>query len=115
MASEVDRPMIKSTGINLHLSKNHIQFFCHKITLILNAGLKSTQLSTSGLVLSQDKNLGFVPRLAPIIEESEDIKGVPQFTVKDGILGANYNYQVEHKVNDKDLIDGRYSADPESW
>ncbi|KAA1064241.1 hypothetical protein PGTUg99_016570 [Puccinia graminis f. sp. tritici] len=115
MASEVDRLMIKNTGINPHLSKNHIRCFCHKIALILNAGLKSTQLPTSGLLPSQVENLGFVPRLSPIIEESEEIEEAPQFTVEDIILGVDDNHQVEHEANDEDVIDGMDSADPESW
>ncbi|KAA1107478.1 hypothetical protein PGT21_015090 [Puccinia graminis f. sp. tritici] len=115
MASEVDRLMIKNTGINPHLSQNHIRCFCHKITLIINAGLKSTQLPTSGLLPSQVKNLGFVPILAPIIEESEEIEEVPHFTVEDVILGVDDNHQVEHEANDEDVIDGMDSADLESW
>ncbi|KAA1102768.1 hypothetical protein PGTUg99_035523 [Puccinia graminis f. sp. tritici] len=107
--------MFKNTGINPHLSENHIRCFCHKIALILNAGLKSTQLPTSGLLPSQVENLGFVPRLAPIIEESEEIEEVPHFTVEDVILGVDDNHQVEHEANDKDVIDGMDSADPESW
>jgi hypothetical protein len=113
MASEVDRLIFKNTGINPHLSENHIWCFCHKIALILNAGLKSTQLPTSGLLPSQVKNLGFVPRLATIIEESEEIEEVPQFTVEDVILGVDDDCQVEHKANDKDVIDGM-DRDPES-
>jgi hypothetical protein len=74
MASEVDRLMFKNTGINPHLAKNHIRCFCHKISLILNAGFKSTQLSTSGLLPSQVANLGFVPSLSAIFEESEEIE-----------------------------------------
>jgi hypothetical protein len=89
---DVDRLMIKNTGIILHLSKNDIRCFCHKITLILNAGLESTQLSIIGLIPSQVKNLGFVTQLAPIIEE------VPQFTVEDIILGVGKNDQAEHKA-----------------
>jgi hypothetical protein len=61
------------------------------------------------LLPSQIENLGFVPRLAPIIE------GVPQFTVEDVILGAEENCQVEHEANDEDVIDGMGSADPKSW
>ncbi|KAA1115984.1 hypothetical protein PGTUg99_029249 [Puccinia graminis f. sp. tritici] len=49
MASEVDLLISKKTRVSPNLSANHIWCFCHKIALILNAGLKALQLTNKGL------------------------------------------------------------------
>jgi hypothetical protein len=53
----------------MNLKSNHIRCFCHKLTLILNAGLKAINLGTEGLTKDKQGNLGFVPKLALIAEE----------------------------------------------
>ncbi|OAV96634.1 hypothetical protein PTTG_06600 [Puccinia triticina 1-1 BBBD Race 1] len=115
MAAEVDRLMTKNTGIDPNLSENHIRCFCHKIALILNAGIKAIQLSSNGLVPSQGQVLGLVPGLAPILEESEEIEDAPQFTVEDVILGVENNNQVETENNNDEVINDMDSEDPDSW
>ncbi|KAA1115798.1 hypothetical protein PGTUg99_032546 [Puccinia graminis f. sp. tritici] len=86
MASEVDRLISKKTGVNPNLSANHIRCFCHKIALILNAGLKALRQSTDGLVESRGDTLGFAPDLEPIIEESEEREEPDQFVAEDVAL-----------------------------
>ncbi|OAV97818.1 hypothetical protein PTTG_01326, partial [Puccinia triticina 1-1 BBBD Race 1] len=73
MAAEVDRLILKNTGTDIDLSSNHIRCFCHKIALILNAGLKALDLSPSGLTKQKHSTLGFVPGLDAIVEESNII------------------------------------------
>ncbi|PLW24810.1 hypothetical protein PCANC_28797 [Puccinia coronata f. sp. avenae] len=62
MTTEVDRLVCKKTGTNMNLKSNHIECFCHKLTLILDAGLKAINVGTEGL--TKDK-----PKLALIAEE----------------------------------------------
>ncbi|PLW37682.1 hypothetical protein PCASD_12206 [Puccinia coronata f. sp. avenae] len=115
MAAEIDRLISKKTGNNPHLSKNHIRCFCHKVALILNAGLQSIQLSTKGLVQSQNETLGYVPDLAPILEDSEETEEASQFAVEDVILGSDNNNQICNSTNKEDSLDVTGSDDPESW
>ena len=105
MASEVDQLMAKDTGVNPNLSENHIRCFCHKIALILNAGLQAIQLSTRGLVQSQSKNLGYVSNLVPIVEESEEIEEDAHFVVEDFILGSNLNSQMDNSAKQEEILD----------
>ena len=70
MTAEVDRLIYKETGINPNLISNHIRCICHKIALILTAGLKAINTNPEGLTWSQKSTLGFVPALMPILEES---------------------------------------------
>ncbi|OAV96573.1 hypothetical protein PTTG_26341 [Puccinia triticina 1-1 BBBD Race 1] len=94
MASEVNRLIFIETGVDPELSANHIRCFCHKIALILNAGLRAIELSTKGLVTSKSSTLGFPPDLNPIVEESEDVTKANPYVTKDTILGSSDN-QVE--------------------
>ncbi|KAI7949857.1 hypothetical protein MJO28_008678 [Puccinia striiformis f. sp. tritici] len=71
MASEVDWLLLKDTGIDPNLTENHVQCMCHKIALILNAGLQSIQISSKGFVPTQLDILGLVPGIAPIIEDKK--------------------------------------------
>ena len=74
MAAEVKRIILAETLVNLDLRNNHIKCFCHKLALILNAGLKEIQISTHREALKQGSStLGFVPTLDPVQEESEHI------------------------------------------
>ncbi|KAA1135907.1 hypothetical protein PGTUg99_032276 [Puccinia graminis f. sp. tritici] len=41
MSTEVDQLVLNKTGTSLDLLHNHISCFCHKLSLILNAGLKA--------------------------------------------------------------------------
>ncbi|OAV93700.1 hypothetical protein PTTG_27257 [Puccinia triticina 1-1 BBBD Race 1] len=72
MTSEVDRLVGKKTCFNLNLSQNHIKCFCHKVALILSAGLKEIEMASEGLTRDKESTLGFVPELTSISEESKD-------------------------------------------
>ncbi|POW03314.1 hypothetical protein PSHT_11731 [Puccinia striiformis] len=85
MATEVDRLILKKTGVYLDLKANHIRCFCHKLALILNAGLQALSLATDGYLPSRE-TLGFVPNLSPITEESSEIKPTDHFVVEDVVL-----------------------------
>ncbi|EFP92955.1 uncharacterized protein PGTG_18968 [Puccinia graminis f. sp. tritici CRL 75-36-700-3] len=71
MAVEVNRLLKKDANHtnDISIAKNHIWCFCHKLALILNAGLKAilvpqhNQIPTSSV-------LGFVPGLCAISKES---------------------------------------------
>jgi hypothetical protein len=69
MTTEVDCLVCKKTGTNMNLKSNHIRCFCHKLALILNAGLKAIDVGTEGLTKDKQGTLGFVPKLALIAEE----------------------------------------------
>ncbi|KAI9612507.1 hypothetical protein H4Q26_007664 [Puccinia striiformis f. sp. tritici PST-130] len=85
MATEVNRLILKKTGVYLDLEANHIRFFCHKLALILNAGLQALSLATDGYLPSRE-TLGFVPNLLPITEESSEIEPTDHFVVEDVVL-----------------------------
>jgi hypothetical protein len=114
MASEVDRLLFKKTGFNPNLSANHIWCFCHKIALILNAGLKALQLSNEGLVESRGNTLGFAPDLAPIIEESEEPKEPDQFVAEDVALKFCPQGQVKNRTGSDGEGDPNSSDIPDS-
>ncbi|KNF03411.1 hypothetical protein PSTG_03351 [Puccinia striiformis f. sp. tritici PST-78] len=113
MASEVNRLLIKKTGIDPNLLRNHIRCVCHKIALIINAGLQSIQLSTRGLVLTQFDEHGSVPRLAPILEESKHVEEVVEVTVEDVLVGSDSTRE-EHYNND-DVLEANEDEHPDSW
>ncbi|PLW12688.1 hypothetical protein PCANC_14426 [Puccinia coronata f. sp. avenae] len=69
MTTEVDCLVCKKTGTNMNLKSNHIRCFCHKLALILNAGLKAIDVGTEGLTKDKQGTLGFVPKLALIAKE----------------------------------------------
>ncbi|KAI7967067.1 hypothetical protein MJO29_000344 [Puccinia striiformis f. sp. tritici] len=85
MATEVDRLILKRTGVYLDLKANHIRCFCHKLALILNAGLQALSLATDRYLPSRE-TLGFVPNLSPITEESSEIEPTDHFVVEDVVL-----------------------------
>ncbi|KAA1138278.1 hypothetical protein PGTUg99_028778 [Puccinia graminis f. sp. tritici] len=72
MVAEVDRMIEIKTGVKLKLSEKHIRCFCHKIGLILTAGLKAISIDTDGLTKTKASTLGFVPGLEPVLEEPKD-------------------------------------------
>jgi hypothetical protein len=73
MAAKVDKLIYKKTGVQLRISQNHIRCFCHKVALILNAGLKALEVSSDGITKTKNSSLGFVPGLSSICEQSEEI------------------------------------------
>ncbi|KAI7950804.1 hypothetical protein MJO29_009478 [Puccinia striiformis f. sp. tritici] len=99
MASEVDRLIIKKTGIDPNLSENHIRCFCHKLALIINAGLQSMKLSPEELIPLKESTLGFAPGLCPIAEESEEIETRDQFVQEDVVLDEE-DLQIRTKDTD---------------
>ncbi|POV95020.1 hypothetical protein PSHT_15878 [Puccinia striiformis] len=105
MASEVDRLITKKTGIDPNLSENHIRCYCHKIALILNAGLQSLKLSTEEFIPSKEEILGFAPGLSPIAEESEEIEPTDHFVQEDVVLDKEHNQQATN--NDEDDSPGQ--------
>jgi hypothetical protein len=83
----------------ISISKNHIQCVCHKIALILNAGLAALQIPTDGLTYSKEKPLGFVPGLALIAKESE-IKKADFFVEED--VSDNNDENESNDIEGKD-------------
>ncbi|POW05125.1 hypothetical protein PSTT_09919 [Puccinia striiformis] len=83
MAAEVDCLILEKTKVNLNLVGNSIQCVCHKIALILNAGLKAID----GLTQARGETLGYVPSLISIAKESEEIKVAERCGRKDGSEG----------------------------
>jgi hypothetical protein len=73
MAVEVDRLLKKDANHNqaISIAKNHIRCFCHKLALILNAGLKAISVPRRDQIPTGPV-LGFVPGLCAISEESSD-------------------------------------------
>ncbi|OAV85829.1 hypothetical protein PTTG_30242, partial [Puccinia triticina 1-1 BBBD Race 1] len=117
MASEVDRLIFRKTGVDPDLSGNHIRCFCHKIALILNAGLRSLKLSTKGLVASKNSTLGFAPHLTPIVEESEEIDKSDQFVTEDVILreSSNNGEFSEKDIESNGSNNAESDEEPDSW
>ncbi|POW03439.1 hypothetical protein PSHT_11699 [Puccinia striiformis] len=72
MTAEVDRLVSKKGITNLNLIDNHIRCFCHKIGLILAAGLLEIDVETAGLILEKHTTLGFVPGLETITEDAPE-------------------------------------------
>ncbi|KNE95400.1 hypothetical protein PSTG_11253 [Puccinia striiformis f. sp. tritici PST-78] len=81
MATEVDRLVLKKTGVYLNLVANHIRCLCHKLALILKAGLQALQLATNGYLPTRE-TLGFVPNLSAIVEESLETEPTNCFVVQ---------------------------------
>ncbi|OAV85512.1 hypothetical protein PTTG_30470, partial [Puccinia triticina 1-1 BBBD Race 1] len=75
MTAEADRLITKKTGTNPGLSDNHIRCVCHKIALIITAGLKAIRTETEGLTKTKKKTLGFVPQLDAITESNNELGG----------------------------------------
>jgi cobalamin biosynthesis protein CobT len=73
MAAKVNQLIYKKTGVRLRISQNHIRCFCHKVALILNSGLKALEVSSDGITKTKNSTLGYVPWLASICEQSEEI------------------------------------------
>jgi hypothetical protein len=71
MTAAIDSTILQKSGKDLGLENAHIRCFCHKLALILSAGLKAINLPSEGLV-KEGKTLGFVPALKTIHEESGD-------------------------------------------
>ncbi|OAV87867.1 hypothetical protein PTTG_29252 [Puccinia triticina 1-1 BBBD Race 1] len=68
MTAEVDCIVLKETNTDMDLTNNHIRCFCHKIALILTAGLKAIDVGTNGLTENKKGALGFIPKLGTIAE-----------------------------------------------
>ncbi|KAI7955077.1 hypothetical protein MJO28_005477 [Puccinia striiformis f. sp. tritici] len=89
MATEVDRLILKKTGVVLNLTDNHIRCICHKIALILNAGLHALQISGDDLLESPKATLGFIPGLSTVDEESKEMEPSDTYVIEDVELGNN--------------------------
>ncbi|OAV93847.1 hypothetical protein PTTG_27178 [Puccinia triticina 1-1 BBBD Race 1] len=73
LAAEVDWIILKETATYLNLSDSHIRCFCHKVALIVNAGLRALSLSSTGLNKTKKATLGYVPELDAIEEDNKTI------------------------------------------
>ncbi|PLW37678.1 hypothetical protein PCASD_12202 [Puccinia coronata f. sp. avenae] len=71
LTAEVDQLVAKKTSINLLLTRNHIRCFCHKVALILKAGLHYINIEKKGLTKEKKITLGFVPGLDTIGKDVE--------------------------------------------
>ncbi|KAH9470628.1 hypothetical protein Pst134EA_033344 [Puccinia striiformis f. sp. tritici] len=89
MATEIDRLILKKTGVDLNLAENHVRCICHKIALILNAGLQTLQIPREELLESRKSTLGFVPGLSSVAEESHDVEPTDTYVPEDVDLGNN--------------------------
>ena len=78
MTAEVDHIIARKLGTNINLSSNHIQCLCHKIALILLAGLKAIGTDLKGLTRSKESTLGFVPKLVLIAKESDELNDIQE-------------------------------------
>ncbi|PLW10590.1 hypothetical protein PCASD_21630, partial [Puccinia coronata f. sp. avenae] len=67
-----------------------------------------------GLVQSQSETLGYVPNLAPIVKEFEEIEEDAHFVAEDVILGSNVNSQMDNSAKQEEKLDvvGSNDADP---
>ncbi|KNF00925.1 hypothetical protein PSTG_05822 [Puccinia striiformis f. sp. tritici PST-78] len=72
VTAEVDRLVSKKGITNLNLIDNHIRCFCHKLGLILAAGLHEIDVETAALILEKHTTLGFVPGLETITEDAPE-------------------------------------------
>ncbi|KNE93811.1 hypothetical protein PSTG_12815 [Puccinia striiformis f. sp. tritici PST-78] len=88
MTVEVDRLIGEKLGVDLNLASNHVRCFCHKIALILTAGLKAIDISTEGLAAEKQETLGSIPKLNTIIEEPEeqDVQAIDSDSEEEDIL-----------------------------
>ncbi|KAI7947243.1 hypothetical protein MJO28_009151 [Puccinia striiformis f. sp. tritici] len=77
MTAEVDRLVNKFGGTELDLTANHIRCLCHKLGLILTAGLNAIDLETTGLTPEKHATLGFVPGLDTINEVAQQSDSLP--------------------------------------
>ncbi|KNF01578.1 hypothetical protein PSTG_05356 [Puccinia striiformis f. sp. tritici PST-78] len=89
MATKIDRLILKKTGVDLNLAGNHIRCICHKIALIVNAGLHSLQVPRDELLESRKSILGFVPGLSAVTEESHEVEPNEKYVTEDVDLGNN--------------------------
>ena len=104
LAAEVDCIILKETTTKLSLSNSHIRCFCHKVALIVNAGLQSLLLSSKGLNKIKKATLGFAPKLFAI-EEDNKINDPPSDS-QDTHVGTfndhlQVNKQLDQDSNDK--------------
>ncbi|PLW22682.1 hypothetical protein PCASD_04826 [Puccinia coronata f. sp. avenae] len=73
MTATINSILHQKNGKDSNLADAHIQCFCHKIMLILSAGLKEINLPTK-ILTKQNKTLGFVPALGTISKADEPIE-----------------------------------------
>jgi hypothetical protein len=88
MTASLDSTIHQKSGKDLGLKNAQICCFCHKIVLILSAGIKAISLPSEDLV-KEGKTLGFVPSLKTIHEDSES-NITPEDSSDKGILPDGY-------------------------
>ncbi|PLW40499.1 hypothetical protein PCASD_08864 [Puccinia coronata f. sp. avenae] len=103
LAAEVDCIILKETSTKLSLSDSHIRCFCHKVVLIVNAGLQALSLSSKGLNKIKKATLGFVPELF-VIEEEEEFNDPPSHS-QETLVGTLKNQLQVNKQLDQDSND----------
>ncbi|PLW33010.1 hypothetical protein PCASD_14900 [Puccinia coronata f. sp. avenae] len=103
LAAELNHIILKETSTKLSLSDSHIRCFCHKVALIVNAGLQALLLSSKGLNKIKKATLGFVPELFAI-EEDDEINDPPSDS-QETLVGTLNNQLQVNKQLDQDSDD----------
>ncbi|PLW10181.1 hypothetical protein PCANC_24406 [Puccinia coronata f. sp. avenae] len=100
----------------------HVRCFCHKLALVVNAGLKALSLETLPPGKAKESVLGFFPVLGKLIdeeepEESKEISPVEKTVphVKDYDAGSKSDYgNADEEVKGNPIYSDNDSDDPNS-
>ncbi|PLW52518.1 hypothetical protein PCANC_07685 [Puccinia coronata f. sp. avenae] len=114
MTAKADCLIHNKTGTRLNLCSNHIRCVCHKVALILNAGLKELNLGTQGLTQSKQSTLGYVPKLLPIAKESEETADLNESNVFEYNEKGPLDDQSEAEANSDNEINCNRPSTPPS-
>ncbi|PLW17795.1 hypothetical protein PCANC_11999 [Puccinia coronata f. sp. avenae] len=67
---------------------------------------------TGGLVQTQTETLGYIPDLAPILDESKEIKEAAHFTAEDVIVGSSHD---KRPTNREETLDVDVNDHSDAW
>ena len=106
MAEEVKKLILEKTGTTINIAANHIKCFCHKLALILNAGIAALSISEKGLIPSKEITLGFVLGLEDIKEESEEVEAANSFKPEEPSQEELDAEEINESNSDKESEEG---------
>jgi hypothetical protein len=101
----------------------HVRCFCHKLALIVNAGLKALSVKTLPPAKTKRSVLGFFPVLGQLIEEEEEPdspekatseKGPPAAHLEEYDAGSESDYGNADEETSEDDGDDHGDSEPES-
>ncbi|KAA1070215.1 hypothetical protein PGT21_004164 [Puccinia graminis f. sp. tritici] len=96
----------------------HVRCFCHKLALIVNAGLKALLVKTLPPAKTKRSVLGFFPVLGQLIEEEEEPespeKGPPAAHLEEYDAGSESDYGNADEETSEDDGDNHGDSEPES-